>query len=191
MYSFLYINNLSSHNDVKNSLNRTLDLVLSNFTSVVVKEGVSLTEQVDKYHPPLTINLILNKIIRKDKGASRVDRNKFNFQKANSVALYESFQKKDWSEFYHIYDSNLAAEYFQNSILEIVGSAVPLKKPVSNRTYPCWFNHSVIKELKKKALLHKRWKKMPNDLVARQRFVDKRREVRALLRKARGNIKRI
>jgi len=30
---------------------------------------------------------------------------------------------------------------------------------------------------------------MPNDLVARQRFVNKRREVRALLRKARGEYK--
>ena len=48
---------LHSYNNILNYQSKTLDLVLSTLNTVMVTEGISLTERPDKYHPPLEITI--------------------------------------------------------------------------------------------------------------------------------------
>lgn len=59
IYSFMNVYHLTStsHSKIKNSSNKTLNLILANFNHITVREGDSLTDVCDGYHPPLLMEL--------------------------------------------------------------------------------------------------------------------------------------
>jgi len=61
LYDFLEVNNLISHNAVKNTNGKTLDLVLSDVLSTKVERILSLVSKEDLHHPSLDVILQLSR----------------------------------------------------------------------------------------------------------------------------------
>ncbi|CAK1546285.1 unnamed protein product [Leptosia nina] len=74
----------------------------------------------------------------------------------------------------------MCLDYFYNVIYSIFDECVPRKKPSrvrSKYSYPEWFNADIIHKIKRKALLHKQYKKSKS-VKAYKEFSDCRAEVK-------------
>ncbi|CAK1546852.1 unnamed protein product [Leptosia nina] len=74
----------------------------------------------------------------------------------------------------------MCLDYFYNVIYSIFDECVPRKKPSrvrSEYSYPEWFNADIIHKIKRKALLHKQYKKSKS-VKAYKEFSDCRAEVK-------------
>ncbi len=58
LYEFIGVNNIESHNTIKNVQGNTLDLVLSTYPRIIVERVDSLVQSEDPTHPPLLITLL-------------------------------------------------------------------------------------------------------------------------------------
>jgi hypothetical protein len=171
LYDFINSNELISLNSVRNAQGNTLDLVLTNTKSLTVSIGESVVKQVDKYHPPLQLNLQLksktnNTPNNKTTGGTKVKKvNKEKqemlcYAKADFEQIYKSVKSKCWRDLYTIQDPNKAAEYFQNAMNELILSSVPTKTINRNKNkYPPWYTETIIKTLKAKERERRKLKK--------------------------------
>lgn len=94
---FLSLHNLKQVNNILNSNNRTLDLILitSQISANVSRTQFPLVPE-DVHHPSLNINLVVNfELINP---FARVnDLSKYDFRKADFGALYTSLASTDWT----------------------------------------------------------------------------------------------
>jgi len=86
---------MESHNNVTNSLGRTLDLVISNLPNVTVVRELHPLVKEDAYHPSLCISFPR---VRSPKLRNKRNLLGFNFQKGNYVYLYNELAKVDWQK---------------------------------------------------------------------------------------------
>lgn len=147
--------NLHQYSTIKNYINRTLDLVLSN-TSVEVDKCDSPLINIDKHHPALTIDFNfsidhnLNKI-----SESTVYR---DFKIANYIEIREKLRNYNWNVLYNIPDVDKCVDVLYSVLNELIAQFVPVIKK-KNRNFPIWYASSTIAIYNEKKLYHKRWKK--------------------------------
>lgn len=150
--------NLKLKNNVKNELGKTLDLVITDISSLFVIEDSCPLVKVDKHHPPLSITYENkgNKIIKESTllGQNHI----YNFKKADFLSLYKDISSISWRELENIDNVNLAVDYFYNKLYSVFDLHVPKAKSVSSK-YPTWFNRSLILLIKKKERLRRMYNK--------------------------------
>ncbi|CAH2218045.1 jg13431, partial [Pararge aegeria aegeria] len=169
-------------NSIGNCNNRCLDLVLSTVSersggSVSVREAVTPLVAVDAHHPPLEVAVTLcsRRLLTKSESrpTARGDEPSafipigWNFHKADFKSLYTAIAAVDWTPMYEL-DLENSLSYFYSTINFIIHGCVPNKKrrPVTPRyVYPEWYTGEVIRDIKLKADLHRRYKasKSPHD----------------------------
>lgn len=160
--SFCSYFEFEQYNNVTNSKNRILDLVFSDKYCAVIKScDVLLAE--DEHHPSLDIEISVDKP-NDDRSFAKCAKRKFNFRKADFNNLYRAINFKNW-DFLNTYtDVNEACEVFYQSIYEVLELYVPKTIPSSGK-YPPWFSHSIIKDLKRKYHLLKKYRNTLDDSV--------------------------
>ena len=131
-----------------------MDLILASGVDVEVSIGDSLVDEVDKYHPPLNVQLSVQKRDRsktiKDSGPQRKPP-VFSYAVADFEKIYNAIKCCSWTDLYTIQDPNDAAEYFQRTMNELVLPFVPTKVNDNiGKNYSPWFTADSIKTLKAK-----------------------------------------
>jgi hypothetical protein len=161
-------------NRVENCIGRCLDLVLSTWNdgSVSVSAATPLV-RLDPEHPALSVRA--QPALRSAPTAGRcaghpsphscpapsvVTPKRWNFFKADFPVLYSAILNIDWSP---IVDLNLeqSLDYFYGKINSIIKDCVPEKKQnreSSKFQYPAWYTKNIIRDIKIKAMLHKKYK---------------------------------
>ena len=180
LIDLVHVAGLRSHNKIVNHQNRTLDLVLSNLSTLSVLKGDSLITCTDAYHPPIEIKLDINGVTRYSKSTNSLPTNiqnsnrnndsgdknwvnccELNYAKADFRRLYKGIKDIDWEPLYKIMSSDEAAEYLNDKMYGAVRGAVPIKKIRSGNThkYPIWFNKNVIKMIRAKERCRRKLRK--------------------------------
>lgn len=180
---FLTFLSLHQCNNITNNLNRILDLVISNECITISKANDPLVNE-DLHHPSLnwTHNLHISK---SPKELSPDTIFYFNFHKANFQELYSELLLSDWNFLLRYHDANSACQAFYEFLFSILERFVPKTKPRSLK-YPVWFSAKIIKLIKKKDSLWKKFKKS-GLLSDREEFTQYRKLVKKEIRVAYGN----
>ena len=174
LQAFLNFFELVQYNNIDNANNRFLDLVISNHDCHVSKsEDILLKE--DAHHPALNISFsIVNHT--PDNTTNKVTET-YNFRKANYFLLYESILNCDWSFLNNLDDANIACDMFYKALKEIFDFSIPKYIPrTNNKKYPPWFNGLIIKNIKTKFSLWKKYKRT-GSLAIYNQFKDIRNRV--------------
>lgn len=154
-------------NNLLNSNNRTLDLVLSTFPASDLE--VLLADDplvpIDPQHPPLTC---VTAVTRRGgpEPPSHYCRSSghrcWNFTKCNFPMLYYMLECVDWNQLYRTVNSEAALEYFYEVINQAISGCTPEKcanvASKSRYNYPEWYTADLIHEIQRTWRYHKIFK---------------------------------
>lgn len=156
MHNFLKINNFKQFNQIENHMSRLLDLVISNLSLVNVSRDYEPLVSEDIYHPALSI--VFSVVGNQNNFNINPEVASLNFRKANFVTLYNALVLVDWSFLKQFNDVNLCIDSFYDKLYNILKSHVPVYKSYA-RVYPKWYSSDIIRDIKTKASLLKKYKK--------------------------------
>lgn len=140
---------LSQFNHVKNNLNRTLDLVLSNIdhSKLSLIEDIDPLVKLDKQHPALYLTVNLKPLKYLDEKRQP----KFNFFRANYIELNNVVQSIDWeSELKHLNIDEATNRFYE--LMQILMVNVPRVKFRTSK-FPCWYSNELIKMISRKSTI--------------------------------------
>jgi hypothetical protein len=159
LLNFCSILNLKQFNYITNCDNRCLDLILSSFDCSVMLDSAPLLIG-SALHPPLFCICSLKSPCRKFFKSSKSCRGeeRFNFRKANLLGLYDCIANCDWSFLHAVNDVNVAVGLFYEKLYDMFRQFVPLNRANSSH-YPVWYTTDIIRKLKHKFKVFKRYKK--------------------------------
>nr|CAH7727822.1 unnamed protein product [Callosobruchus chinensis] len=150
------VSDLEQYNNVRNTNDRLLDLILSNINCHVQRDSSPLVKE-DRHHPSLTLEFSVAAHTIYNFRSNR-DLKMFNFRKANFPLMYHLVSQISWNNVIECTDVNEAVEQLENNLKNIFELSVPYKISTS-RKYPPWFSRNTIKEIRQKELAHKLYKK--------------------------------
>lgn len=85
--------------------------------------------------------------------------------KLNYTQISELIKNTDWSFLYNQHDSNIAAEYFVNTLKRIIlDCQIKLKITHKKNNLKPWITSSLMKCIRKRDYLHKLYRRNPNDI---------------------------
>lgn len=151
---------LKQFNTVLNSCNRTLDLILSNFSMFTKKSDFCLVQE-DNYHPTLLseISLEHDKPLKNRCLHSENNFRGWNFRKGDFEKLYSQLRDHNWLAILEISDVDEAVKYFYDTLYAYFDKCFLRKKAPRNENYPRWFSREIIGDIKMKLIHHRRWKR--------------------------------
>lgn len=152
LYNFMSMFNLVSYNNVLNSNNTTLDLVISNIASVSVCQCDNPILPLDNYHPALIVNLHLSQTNEnKTKHHLKLcNKSYYCYKEANFFDLYTKLRCCDWSSLYSVKNIETAVDEFYRLVYNIFDQCIPKKDSIIKSKYPCWFTKEIICSIKLK-----------------------------------------
>lgn len=153
---FISLNNLTQFNDVLNTNNRILDLVLSNINNISVKVCENPLIKLDAHHPALEINTNVYA-----KCQPKITQKPFathNFKKADYSIVNKELGLIDWvKEISTIEDIDSALAKFYDVLRSVIDMTIPLSIP-RNLNFPSWFSRNLIRLIKEKDKIRKKYK---------------------------------
>ncbi|KAH9634205.1 hypothetical protein HF086_001407 [Spodoptera exigua] len=136
-------------NNICNCNNRTLDVVLTTFSSedLQVAEASESLSCIDPQHPPLYVALTnARECIARSQHAARpfpaTLYPRWNFAKADFYSLYIAMSQTDWNAVYEAGSVNEAYVVFYDLFYKALDESTPRKKPKvggSRYQYPEWY----------------------------------------------------
>lgn len=169
---------LSQINSFKNSINVILDLAFVNFP-VSSSPVIDTVVPIDVYHPVLIFNLCFN--VKRPTASTRTV---FNYGKGNYYHLYNSFRSIDWQSTLGTSNVNEAVSTFTDLVYGKLKEFIPIKI-VKSKKFPSWYTSELIKKIKHKNFLHKKWKKHRNP-ESYLNFSNSRRDCKLILKRDRS-----
>lgn len=166
---FLSVCGLNEMNGVLNAFGSKLDVVLvsDHVTSVAVSKAVGggLVPRTDAYHPPLDINIELGGEFRQKRisgngsNGANVKMN-WNFSKGNFGMFYDMMSGTAWDRVLSAQDVDEAVAIFYDILYDIFNKCFPKKERTKNNLdcYPVWFTAQLIRDIRLKSVLHRKWK---------------------------------
>nr|CAI5844474.1 unnamed protein product [Callosobruchus analis] len=135
-------------------MGRMLDLVATNIECKVSQDLLPLVRE-DSYHPALSILCNIN-----SRGDPQFDVNvinlAYNFKRANFVGLYNALTYIDWSFLDVVSDVNRMCDLYYKKLYSVLDLYVPKYKTYS-RKYPLWYNSDIIRNIKVKDKIHRKY----------------------------------
>ncbi|KOB71261.1 Uncharacterized protein OBRU01_14013 [Operophtera brumata] len=176
-------------NEVKNSNDRLLDLVLvsSEMDEVHVCIADEVLVLVDQQHPPLAVTV--RRCARAESGPAPptlpplTTLSSWDFSKADYHALYSTVAAVDWSTLYRVQEPEEALDCFYAALNDIFNECIPkkrIRKVNSRHIYPRWYTVEIIREIQHKARLHKLYK-AKGSKVNYQAFSESRARVKEMI----------
>lgn len=170
---FVAFSELVQWNNVPNCSGRQLDLVLSGRSYMEVCAAEEGLKPVDAYHPPLAVAVDVatyaqfSPIPAEDDLAHAQNPQLFNpykrwnFHKVDFNYLYYSIGRINWKDIYSLQVPEEALDFYYSKMNEVFDDCVPIKKYYirNNRyNYPVWYTADIIRDIKTKYILHKKYK---------------------------------
>lgn len=122
--------NLTQFNHIKNTYNKTLDLIFSNGPHIDCKRATGIVNE-DVYHPP--ISFVFDSTDIKFMKLKR--QNKFNFFRADYTSINNSLKNINWEAAFGSRNINEAVDVFYGLIRDIINEHTPVTKMNPNQ-YP-------------------------------------------------------
>lgn len=154
----LHFLNFQQYNFIRNSKNNVLDLCFSNLPLNITQPTQPLLKE-DTYHPSILIDILdLKSKQFKEKRCAR-----FIFHKGNYEDINKYFDKINWYEVLSSESIDNDLKTFYGILQDCCDLFVPKSKVSSTRShYPAWYSRDLIKIVKQKNKIHKRWKRFCN-----------------------------
>lgn len=169
---------LDQANQILNSSNRLLDLVLSNIECDV--SPVEPIVPIDPHHPPLLITLLCktNSLCKSNNSTTSF----FNYKRGDLVALYQDIGSTQWDFLNNCNNVDNAFELFYEKLNDSISKYVPLVKPRRGE-FPVWYTFEIIKSIRTK---HKHFCKFKSsgDVNSLNEFRRLRSEIKAAVKVA-------
>ncbi|KAJ8956142.1 hypothetical protein NQ317_014055 [Molorchus minor] len=150
---------MKQFNTVVNFNETILDLVLSNRNCNVNRSLECLLKE-DNHHPPLDIYIEIDysrsELFPCNSTAT------YNFKRADYPLLYDCLSKTDWLFLTDISDVNVACAAFYSKLTQIFDQYIPKTVPKKPK-YPFWYTNNIVRNIKKKAILRKKYKQTKNN----------------------------
>lgn len=170
------MNNFKQFNQITNSNEKILDLVLCNSCSMSVgRSGFPLVPE-DAHHPSLEIHVNLTVT----RGLVSGPYTKILFSDANYDLINVLIDQYDWNTILQSENVNDNVNVFYNILRSIIDSNIP-KKQINKSTYPIWFSRYTKYVIRQKNTAHKKWKTYKNQSDYNT-FSILRRKVKASIR---------
>ena len=193
--NFILFYDLTQFNKTFNHFNKTLDLVLSNFNLKVTRYLSPLVPE-DSHHPTLCVTFQLNRCFsNKDTTASSFQNFTYDYSKANYYQLYQDMSRIDFNNVIMESDVDKATNNFYEHVYKCINNNIPRKTVSFDAKYPSWYTKSIIKKIKTKKSLIKKFRKRKNNnsntinLEMRIRLL--RKEIKTDLKKIIKNMRKI
>lgn len=154
--NLMELNGLSQYNHIHNANGRTLDLVMTDFSELVVTECTPLSTP-DRHHP--SIEIFVN--IARSKNMKTKTARLPNYRKCDTSKCIEQLNSTDWTQVLNHTDVDLDVESFYEILNGIINKNTPLKN-VGLTDYPVWFSESLKSCINEKNNVHKRFKRFGN-----------------------------
>lgn len=159
LLSFINLSGLEQLNSIPNCAGNILDLVLSNVHILSLCLASDPLVQVDKFHPPLIVQLSLP-------WKSRISSKPlaYSFLKGDYLGLYKYIETFDWSNVLAMSDVDRATETLTTIVKDAIDTFVP-KRSTKPSKYPEWFSRDLKCYLVKKEHFHRLYKKCGSSLM--------------------------
>ncbi|KAF9810643.1 hypothetical protein SFRURICE_021096 [Spodoptera frugiperda] len=148
---------LSQHNLITNTNDRILDLCFSTTPLLVSKSDDPLLLE-DSHHPALVITA--TEIFLTPLKEMYIPRR--NYYKGDYEELNKYFNMIDWDDKLAVESVDTAVNVFYAEVKLGVERFIPLVKKPKNPKYPVWYSRALIKIIREKIKLHRKWKKYGN-----------------------------
>lgn len=149
----LSLTNLNQFNHIKNNLNRTLDLVLSNMdhSKITLFEDTDPLVRLDNQHPALLLKLDIKPL----KFLPENRQPKLNFFRADYEELNRLIDSIDWTkELQHLYVDKATQRFYE--LIKVLLVNVP-KVKFAKANFPCWYTSDLIKLIRTKSILKQQY----------------------------------
>ncbi|XP_044591953.1 uncharacterized protein LOC123270083 [Cotesia glomerata] len=157
LINFSLFNNLRQFNEVLNSHDRILDLVLSSIECMVNEDQSPLVKS-DSYHPALRI-LVSTNLVR-PKFVTKKPLGIYNFHKIDISRLLSELELISWEPLSEYPSPDEKCKYLYNQLDLAISKSVPRIKTHNYKPskYPPWFTADIIYDCKMKETLHHKYK---------------------------------
>lgn len=165
-------------NFTSNSLNRILDLVLTDSPDDIEFDICDPMLKEDIYHPALSFSI--NFAFAESQDTDTYIR--FNFKKCDFLSLNQYLQNMEWNNVYNNTDLNVALDEFYKIMVGSFEKFVPIIKYKSDKRLDSWFTPELKKLKNRKNALYKKLKRkfdtainneynvLKNELLAKTRL---------------------
>lgn len=177
--NFLTLSHLSQHCSVVNENNHILDLVISDL-GCIVERAIDLLVDEDLNHPALAIRL--PSLRQPQQTCDAQNSFVWNFRKGNLTLLYGMLEHTDWGAFDHFADPVAACKYLYEQLESLFEISIP-KTRLQSRSFPPWFNGSIIRKVRIKHRLWSRFRRS-HTAEALSRYREHRSSLRNEIRSA-------
>lgn len=158
---FMLLNELNQINNIFIARGNILDLVLTDIADCKVFPASDILSKIDRPHPPLVLSI--NNVNRKNLTYNKEIR-RYNFHKANYDLIKADLCNINWiSKFESLTNVTDHVEILQKEIWKVIVKHVPLKKTFIHK-YPPWFTSQLIKLLREKNNIRRRFNKYKNPI---------------------------
>lgn len=179
---FANFTGLKQYNHIKNADDRILDLVMTSISCDVTREFDPLVRE-DPRHPPLSV-LVRFDSVGYSNFPTTCDRPRYNFRKANLVALYDHMRQLNWNFLLNVTNVDEACSLFYDSLYSLLDIYVPrYRSKKKTRQFPHWFNHHIVNMIYVKEGHYKRYVSS-GDIYYLNLFKKSRAKVKSLIREA-------
>lgn len=147
---------LMQFNNIGNTLNRKLDLILCNKKCIrnLIKSSSPLIVPEDPAHPALEFFISYDFV----RPLNDCCQQRYNFKNAPYVAINNELRSIGWSELLQKRNMECSLDIFYSKIYSVMDRHIPRQIQKSNR-FPIYFKPITIRTIKEKNKTHKKWKK--------------------------------
>lgn len=169
--NMLCCNEMKQTNHIRNTYNRTLDLVITNKLNIQCKKTIGMVNE-DLNHPALCfkIDSVDVKFMKMKKPSNP------NFFKANYQAINSELCNIDWVLKLNHQDIDKSVELFYSTVNSIIHKHTPKSKSHS-ADFPIWFSDHLIRLVRDKEVYFK-LKNQTNDPLHLTLYKTKRKEIK-------------
>ena len=173
---FAEFSGLQQCNFVKNSLNRSLDLVFSSLGCIVTHSDESIVAE-DPLHPTLLLEIASTS--NTPNCEVNIKKARFNFRRADLPSLYAAIHSTNWTSMSNYRDVDSLCGEFYNLLLTSLEAHVPLLKPKRNAN-PIWYSRELVTLMRSKERARQFYNKHKSD-EAYSNYSTLRSQVKRLL----------
>lgn len=148
---------LDQINTIKNIKDRTLDLVLTNLSTLQLSCSDHHLVPIDTSHPPLSLILYLDKTQRPNNEQNQSEQEIYNFKKADYIHICKYLESIEWSREFDNLSLNQSVDKFYNFLNHSISLYVP-KTKIGLFKFPKWFDSNLKSLMLSKKIAHKKYK---------------------------------
>lgn len=157
--NFMNFYNYTQLNTFKNSMNRLLDLCVTNINNCNAYSAPISLVPIDDKHPAFYILISKDNIT--SKSIPRKTQTKICFREADYVSINGDILQLDWNKLFENKSAEDCVNVFYENLYKIIRNHTPIKN-ITNTHFPAWFTSSLKHIFRNKNNAWVKWKKYRN-----------------------------